>query len=82
MYQAKKCHKHRPPCAGQRPHAPDGERTDQCIGENAAQSILPFSAEHGKQTDERCQSKLKIQIRRKHGAQDAKQDKKQLCAWV
>ena len=66
----------------QHAHAPDGKNADQCVCDHAAQGILPFSAECRQQSDERHQSKLKIQIWRKHGAQNAEQDKKQLRARV
>ena len=74
MHKAEKGHEHRPPGAGQHAHAPDGERTDERIGEDAAQRVSPFPAQGGKQADERHERKLKLQVRRKHGAQDAEQD--------
>ena len=74
MYQAEKRHKHGPPCAGHDAHAPDGERADQSVNDDPAQRIAPSSAERGEQADERDQSKLEIQVRRKHGAQYAEQD--------
>ncbi len=82
MYQPQKRHKHRPPCAGQYPHAPDGERADKGIGKDTPQRVPPFSAECGKQTNNCGQSKLKIQIRCEHGAQDTKQNEKQLRPWI
>ena len=82
MHQPEKSHEHRSPCAGERAHTPACEQANQRIDDHAAQRIAPFSAERGQQADEYAKSELKRQARREHGAQDAKQDEKQLCPRV